>query len=162
MVIRQITAIALRLLAIWLLIQLILNLSSLIVLFANVEDYQQHEMPLFAYVSLIISFLAVGLVAAYLINKSANSVLDHAESQPETSLSNDSQKVLFQLAGFYFVVDAVSYLPRSLAFIPKTEGLSLLNLLWPAGVALQLIIGLWLVGSSSFWVGVFHKLRGSG
>lgn len=157
---RQVTAIALKLLAIWLLIQLVLNLPALLLVLASAEHYQQQTIPMIVYLGMIISFLVVGLTAAYLINKSANSVLNQAESQSETSLSHDAQKVLLQLLGLYFVVNAVAYLPRSLAFIPGSLDLSLSNLLWPAGLTFQLVIGLWLVASSTFWVSLLQKLRG--
>lgn len=160
MVTQQVTAIALRLFSIWLLIQLILNLPSLVMLFASVEQYQQQEIPMGAYAGLIGAFILVGLIAAFLINKAASSVLRSAKSDSETTLSNDSQKVLFQLAGLYFVVNAVAYLPRSLSFIPNAVEISSTSILWPAGLAFQLIIGLWLVSASTFWLNLFNKLRG--
>lgn len=160
MITQQVTAIALRLFSIWLLIQLILNLPSLIMLFASVEQYQQREIPIEAYVGIIGAFILVGLIAVLLINKAANSVLNRAKSESETTLSDDSKKVLFQLAGLYFVVNAIAYLPRSLSFIPNTLEISASSILWPAGLAFQLIIGLWLVSASTFWLDLFNKLRG--
>jgi len=160
MITQQVTAIALRLFSIWLLIQLILNLPSLIMLFASVEQYQQQEIPMEAYVGIIGAFILVGLIAVFLINKTASSVLNSAKSESESTLSNDSQKVLFQLAGLYFVVNALAYLPRSLSFIPNTVEISSSSILWPAGLVFQLIIGLWLVSASTFWLNLFNKLRG--
>lgn len=129
-------------------------------LFASVEQYQQQEIPMGAYIIIAGGFILVGLIAVFLINKAANSVLNRAKSEFEATLSNDSQKVLFQLAGLYFVVNALAYLPRSLAFIPNTAEISVSSILWPAGLAFQLIVGLWLVGSSTFWLNLFSKLRG--
>lgn len=160
MMTQQVTAIALRLFSIWLLIQLILNLPSFIILFASVKQYQQREIPIEAYVGIIGAFILVGLIAVLLINKAANSVLSRAKSESETTLSDDSQKVLFQLAGLYFVVNAIAYLPRSLSFIPNTLEISSTSILWPAGLAFQLIIGLWLISASTFWLNLFNKLRG--
>ncbi|AWF81004.1 hypothetical protein BTJ40_09365 [Microbulbifer sp. A4B17] len=160
MITQQVTAIALRLFSIWLLIQLILNLPSLVMLFASVEQYQQQEIPMEAYVGLIGAFILVGLIAVFLINKAANSVLKSAKSNSEATLSSDSQKVLFQLAGLYFVVNALAYLPRSLSFIPNTVEISSSSILWPAGLVFQLAIGLWLVSVSTFWLNLFNKLRG--
>jgi len=160
MITQQITAIALRLFSIWLLIQLILNLPSLLMVFASVEQYRQQKIPMGAYVSLVGVFILVGLIAVFLIYKAASSVLKSSKSESEATLSNGSQKVLFQLAGLYFVVNALAYLPRSLAFIPNTADISSTNILWPAGLVFQLVIGLWLVGSSAFWLNLFNKLRG--
>lgn len=157
---KQVTAIALRLISIWLLIQLILNLPSFIMLFAGMAQYQQQAIPHVVYAGMIGAFLLVGLVAAYLINKAATSVLTSVSKDSEKSLSADSQKILFQLAGLYFVVDAIVDLPRSLAFIPNATDLSVSNALWPVGLVFQLAIGLWLVSNSSFWLTFFRKLRG--
>lgn len=129
-------------------------------LFTTVKQYQQQEIPMVVYASIIGGFILLGLIAVFLINKTANSVLKRAKSESETTLRCESQKVLFQIAGLYFVVNALAYLPRSLAFIPNTAEISSTNILWPAGLAFQLIIGLWLVGSSTFWVKLFSKLRG--
>jgi len=160
MITQQITAIALRLFSIWLLIQVILNLPSLVTLFAGLEQYNQQEMPMEFYAGVIGVFVLIGLIVAFLINKVASSVLNRAKSDSEETLSGDSQKVLFQLVGLYFVVNALAYVPRSLSFIPHTLEISLSDILWPAGLVFQLIIGLWLVSASSFWLDLFNKLRG--
>ncbi|WP_305967380.1 hypothetical protein [Marinobacter salsuginis] len=157
---QQVTAIALRLISIWLLIELILNLPSLVLVFSSLEQYQQPEIPLGAYVGIIGAFLLIGLFAVFLIHKAATSVLTQAKTGSENSLSNDSQKVLFQLAGLYFVVDAIVYLPRSLGFIPSATDISISSMLWPVGLVFQLAIGLWLLSNSSFWLNCFQKLRG--
>jgi predicted metal-binding membrane protein len=94
MMTQQVTAIALRLFSIWLLIQIILNLPSLVILFASVGQYQQQEIPKVAYAALIGVIILIGLIAVFLINKAANSVLSRAASDSEATLSSDSQKLL--------------------------------------------------------------------
>jgi len=165
MITQQIAAITLRLFSIWLSIQLILNLPSIGVLFASVEKYRQQEIPAGVYISVVGGVFLAGLIAVFLINKAANSVLKRAKSGSEATLSSDSQKVLFQMAGLYFVVNALAYLPRSLAFILNAAEFSSASILWPAylgsaGLTFQLLIGLWLVGSSTFWFNLFLRLRG--
>jgi hypothetical protein len=160
MITQQITAIALRLLSIWLLIQLVLNLPSLIILLTGVEQYRQQEISTSVYLAFISLSTLVGIVAAFLINKAATSVLVRAKTESKVTLSSDSQKILFQIAGLYFVVNAIAYLPRSLSFIPNAVEVSLSNLLFPAGLVFQLIIGLWLISYSTFWCNFFNKLRG--
>ncbi|WP_409525978.1 hypothetical protein [Nitrincola sp. MINF-07-Sa-05] len=160
MISQQVTAIALRLISIWLLIQLVLNLPSLVMLISSVEQYQQQDIPQGAYAGIIGSFLLIGVVVVFLINKAATSVLAQAKTDSEESLGHDSQRVLFQLAGLYFVVDAIVYLPRSLGFIPSATEITVSSMLWPVGLTFQLAIGLWLVSNSSFWLNLFRKLRG--
>ena len=160
MVTQQITAIALRFFAIWLLIQLMLNVPNLIMLITSIGQYQQQEIPMGAYIGIIGALALVGLLAAFLINKAATSVLNKTKSNSEVTLDIESQKLLFQLVGLYFVVNALAYLPRSLSFIPSTTEIDITNWLWSAGLTFQLAIGVWLVSSSTFWLKLFSKLRG--
>ncbi len=50
---QQVTAIALRLISIWLLVELVLNLPSLVLVLSSVDQYQQQEIPWGAYVGII-------------------------------------------------------------------------------------------------------------
>lgn len=77
-------------------------------------------------------------------------------------LSHDTQRLLFQLAGLYFIVVGLARLPGALAFIPNVEQLSLSFWLTSTGPALQLAIGVWLVVSSARWAKLFQRLRGGG
>ena len=160
MIKQQVTAIALRLLAIWLLIQTVLNLPSVFMILAGLDEYQQQVIPSGIYIATLISVTGIGLFAVFLINKIATSVLSNKTSESEQELSNDTQKFIFQFAGLYFVVNAVAYLPRSLSFIPHTAEISTSSLLWPMGLIFQLIIGIFLIVSSNFWLRFFRTLRG--
>lgn len=165
MLLALVTAVALRIMAIWLLVQLVLNLPTLGMLFASVESFQQRELPLTGYVVISGAFLLVGLLAAWLINKAAISVLARAKAESNletTALSQDAQRLLFQLVGLFFIIGALARLPGALSFIPHVQQFSLFHLLSPAGLVFQLGVGLWLVVSSSFWVVLFQKLRGRG
>ena len=44
--------------------------------------------------------------------------------------------------------------------IPESVEIAATNLLWPAGLLFQLVVGFWLVANSVFWLGLFNKLRG--
>ena len=162
MVTQQITAIALRLLSIWLLIHIVLSLPSIVLSFQSFESFYQNEAPTLMFFGVVIAFYALGLLAVFLIFKAATSVLVHAKSDSALTLSEESQKVLFQLAGLYFVVNALAYLPRTFAPIVSSVDLSLTPHLGSAGLLLQLFIGLWLASCSAFWLRLFQKLRGRG
>jgi len=43
---QQVTAIALRIISIWLLIEVVLNLPSIFLAYSSIEQYQRKEMPL--------------------------------------------------------------------------------------------------------------------
>jgi hypothetical protein len=160
MITQQVTAIALRVFALWLLVQVILHVPSFIMLFASAKQYPEQEIPSEAYIGIIGSFIIIGLIAAFLINRAANSILRGVKTGTEVILSGESQKVLFQLSGLYFVVNSLAYLPRSLSFISSTLEMPLSSIVWPAGLVFQLIIGLWLLSCTTFWLNLFSRLRG--
>lgn len=157
---QQVAAIALKLVAIWLLIELVLSLPSILLLLSSIEQYRQEAVPTGAYVAIVGAYFGIGVLAVFLIDKAATSVLERTRTDSEESASDEFQKVLFQLAGLYFIVDAIASLPRSLGFIAKVAEVSVPDLLWPVGLVFQLAIGSWLVGNSSFWLSLFHRLRG--
>lgn len=159
MITQQITAVALKLIAIWLVLQMFLNIPSLVMLFTNLEQYQQKAIPAVIYFWMITCFLVIGLVAAYLIFKTAASVLASAKTETSLALAEDSQKVLFQFAGIYFVVRSLAQLPTSISFIPVTPAIDTANALGLIGIIIQLLAGLWLVIYPGFWLKLLQGLR---
>ena len=161
MIIQQISAIALRVFALWLLAQVALHRPTIILQTSAFANYTQQSIPFAFYISMISVISLIGLFVVFFINKAANSIISRAESTSETSLSVSNQKLLFQLAGLYFSVDALAYLPRSLSFIADEITVSLPNLLLPLGFAFQLAIGLSLIINPNYWSTLFEKLRGN-
>lgn len=157
---RDVTAIALRLFSLWLLVQVILNIPSLVMLLTSVEQYQGQVIPEYVHVMLIGSFIAVGLLAALLIWVAAKSALSRCSSEEAGELDQRGQMFLLQLGGAYFIVTALAYLPRSLGFLSHSLEVSFANLLWPLGLVFQLCIGLSLLVRSSQWAKLLAKLRG--
>ncbi|MCL4409457.1 MAG: hypothetical protein M1356_03910 [Gammaproteobacteria bacterium] len=162
MVTQQVTAIALRVLSIWLLIHLLLSLPSIALMVPSFEAFYGQDLPRWVFLGIGVAFVALGLIAVFLIFKSATSALARAKSDSALTLSDDSQKMLFQLAGLYFVVNALAYLPRSLVPVSNVPDLSFTHFMTPLGLVLQLVIGLWLASRSDFWIDLFRKLRGRG
>ena len=156
---QQITAIAFRLLALWLLIQIFLNLSTLAILFVNLEQHREKETTATAYAILVGVIVFVGLLAVFFINKAASSVLERAKADSGTWLSSDSQLLLFQLGGLYFVVNSLAHLPRSLSIILSEHQPTLMSVFAISGEVLQLGVGLWLVTGAKYWYGIFVKFR---
>ncbi|RYY80453.1 MAG: hypothetical protein EOO69_01945 [Moraxellaceae bacterium] len=159
MITQQITAVALKLIAIWLVLQMFLNIPSLVMLLTHLEQYQQKAIPAVIYFWMITCFLIIGLVAAYLIFKTATSVLTSAKTQTTLALGEDSQKVLFQFSGIYFVVRSLAQLPAAFAVIPITPVVDLVNLLGFVGIVIQLLAGLWLVIYPGFWLNLLRGFR---
>ena len=157
---KEITAIALRLFSVWLLVQVILNVSGIALLLTSVEQYQGQVIPGYVYFMLIGSFILIGLLAAYLIWVSAQSVLNRCPGAESQGLDQDGQRFLLQLGGAYFIVTSLAYLPRSLGFLSHSLEFSYMNLLWPLGLAFQFCIGLALLVGAAHWAVLFAKLRG--
>ena len=157
---RDITAIALRLFSLWLLVQVMLNIPGLVMLLTSVEQYQGQVIPEYVHVFLIGSFIVLGILAALLIWVAANSALARTSSEETGELDQQGQMFLLQLGGAYFVITALAYLPRSLGFLSHSLEFSLANLLWPLGLVFQLCIGLALLVRSSQWEKLLAKLRG--
>ena len=156
---RDVAVIALRLFALWLLVQVILNIPSLVVLLTSVEQYQGHVIPKYLQVLLIGSFIFLGLLTAFLIWIAAKSALARCAHEAG-ELSQQGQIFLLQLGGVYFFVTALAYLPRSLGFLSHSLEFSVANMLWPLGLVFQLCIGLDLLVRSSQWAKLLAKLRG--
>lgn len=62
MTIREVTAIALRLFSLWLLVQVILNVSSLVMLLASIEHYRDQVIPIHVGLLLIGALSLIGLL----------------------------------------------------------------------------------------------------
>lgn len=157
---RDITAIALRLFSLWLLVQVVLNIPSLALLLISLEHYQGQATPEHVHVFLVGGFMAIGILAAFLLWLAAKSALARCYNTDTRNVDQQGQMFLLQLGGCYFVVTALANLPRSLAFLANSLELSLANYLWPVGLLFQLCIGLALLVRASKWVKLLAKLRG--
>lgn len=159
---KQITAIALRLMALWLLVKLILSLPTLALMLGMAENVPDDSTQT-PFLLLIGGCLLVGLLAVWLIDRAANAALARMETAaPEhtTKLDRSDQKLLFQLLGLYFLIGALAELPGALAFLPHMPLDSWSSFLRPAGLFFQLSLGLWLIAGAAFWCSLFNRLRG--
>lgn len=159
---RQVTAIALRLFSLWLLVQVILTLPGLVMLLGTLEHYEGQTVPVFVYFMMTLGFVAIGGLAAYFIWIAAASALARSPDSDSEMLDQEGQKFLLQMGGVYFVVDALAHLPHSLGLLQPSLELSYLNLLSPFGHVFQLGVGMALLVKSSVWAKLLVQLRGRG
>jgi hypothetical protein len=157
---KEVTAIALRLFSLWLLVQVIMSIPSLVLLFTSIEQYQGQAIPAYVHIMIIGGFIVIGAIAVYLMWVAAKSALTNASDSGSELLGKDGQKFLLQLGGAYFVINALAYLPRSLGFLQSSMEVTYVNFLSPLGLLFQLCIGLALLVKASYWAEVFQKLRG--
>ena len=157
---QNISAIAVRFLAIWLLVKLIFNLPGLSLLFGSIESYTQRDVPIGVYISMVVAVLVVGLIASYLMYKSSETILSKTKDETTEQLSSNDHKFLIQLLGLYFIVTSITCLPSSLSFLQYSDEIMFYNLLGTLGWVFQLIVGLFLIGSPKYWTLLLNKLRG--
>ncbi|WNC67371.1 hypothetical protein RI845_12675 [Thalassotalea nanhaiensis] len=159
MVIKQITAITLRFLALTLLIKLTLNIPMILMFLSSYESYMQQDIPIFLYVGLIASFVIVGCISAYLIWKVSKSIIEKAPTNTESWMSEDNQKFLIQLGGIYFIVNALVYLPAAIGRLPNSQHIVFENTLSVVGWLIQLLIGILITTRATHWHKLLLKLR---
>jgi hypothetical protein len=157
---REITAIAIKFLAIWLLINVVLQTPSLLLTFDNIEGYTQHQFPHGLYVSVVGAFLLIGSIASILLYRVANSVLNSIPDTDSTDTENISQKFLIQLGGVYFTVSAILLFMGAFAHLSKQSVIELSDYLYMLGALFELAIGFSMLVKSSVWVYWLLKLRG--
>lgn len=157
---KEVTAIALRLFSLWLLVQVIMNVPSLVLISTSIEQYRGQTIPEYVHIVILGGFIAIGAIAAYLMWVAARSALASTSESGSELLGKEGQKFLLQLGGAYFVVNALAYLPRSLGFLESPMEATYVSFLFPFGLFFQLCIGLSLLVKASYWVELFQKLRG--
>ena len=157
---RNITAVALRLFSLWLLVQVILNVPGLVMLLTSIEQYQGRVIPEYVHVLLVGGLVLLGLLAAILIWFAAGSALARCSGQGSEWLDQEGRMFLLQLGGVYFMVTALADLPRSLGFLSYSLEFSYSDWLWTLGLVFQLCIGLSLAVAAPQWKVLLATLRG--
>jgi hypothetical protein len=155
---REVTAIAIKLLAIWLLVHVIVYIPSFAVAFTSVQDFNQTELPEWLYYALVASSLIIGFLAAILLMRTSNSVL--ASTSTESMGSNVDQTFLLQLAGIFFIVTALVGLPGILLNLGKMSSVETDTVFYVGGKLFELGIGLYLLIKPAVWVRLLNRLRG--
>ncbi|MFC3854059.1 hypothetical protein ACFOSD_14865 [Salinispirillum marinum] len=153
---KQITAIAIRVLALWLLVHLVLSGSTLFVLFSTVSRLEQHE--LYPWVS--IGFLALGLLAVVLLWRLSGKVLQSIEEDSQKRLPQGTQAFIIQLLGIYLLVTALVQLSRQVFMMPHNVAEFLQYVLPIVGNGMQGLIALALVAKANAWQRLLVRLRG--
>ena len=155
---REVTAIAIKLLAIWLLVHVIIYIPSLAVAFSSLQNFNQIEPPKWLYYALVASSLIIGFLAAILLMRTSNSVL--ASTSTESTGSNIDQTFLLQLAGVFFIVTALVGLPVVLLNLGKVSTVQTDTIFYLGGKLFELGIGLYLLTKPTVWARLLNRLRG--
>src|SRR5690606_27751659 len=130
--------------------QILSPIPSLLMLVTTVGEYRGTP-PSYLEPAIFAGSSLIGLLAAYLIWRAAGSALQRCDATQQQTLDVDGQRFLLQLGGICLAVLALAPLPRFLAFMTYGERFSFIELLAPASLLLQLIIGLALVIGAARW-----------
>ncbi len=151
---REVTAVAIKILAIWMALEVFLLSPAFLSFFVLLKDG-----PSITYqVVLVATYLAVGLLLASVLFRTSNSVLRTANTQ--ASDGSVSEGFILQVAGAFFIVSAFEGLAGvSMAFF-KASAAEARELLYLAFYSLELIVGLAMVIKREVFVCLFRMLRG--
>ncbi|KZM45007.1 hypothetical protein OA92_03890 [Marinomonas sp. SBI22] len=153
---KEVTAIAIKLLAIWLLINLVLYIPSLSLTISSLQSYNEKMLPQSLYFAMLASSIFIGSLASYLLFRTSNAVL---RSLPEPTKENTtviSQQFLIQLAGAFFIVSALQSLPGVIIALNNQE----VGIFYVLGSLFELGVGLYFFIKPTVWVHWFNILRG--
>ncbi len=157
---KEVAAIAIKLLALWLLTQVILYIPSLILIINTFGAINQNTVPLDFYASVVCTFLVVGTVASFILFRVSNSVLNKVPMTSEINHEGLSQQFILQVAGTFFIVNALSTLLSYSTILLKDEQFNISNYFYVSGILLEFAIGAHLLVSSVIWVRWLNYFRG--
>lgn len=141
---REITAIAIRFFAIYLLVNTVIYVPSMIVSMTMLQDYYQENFSQSVFVFVVGAFVGLGLVVIVTLNRLANSIASRVPAETEVS-SKLSQELLFQVLGVFFVVTGFSSMPGVIIAMFKKSPFDSIMLLYTLGDLFQVLVGYYLV-----------------
>jgi hypothetical protein len=151
MSVRETSAIAIKFLGLWLILNIVIFTPSLAFQAVSIEHFTGEKIDRTALVLFIGTYFILGLMTCYVLFRLSNSVLRPTPDVSGKAESKMSEKFLLQLVGAYFFVSAASELPRFiLKFVGVTHS-STTDFSYLPGVLLELAVGLWLLVGPSLW-----------
>ena len=151
---REVAAIAIKLLAIWMLLEVLIFLPGFISLFVHMQEAASLPYQ----IGLVCTYLAVGLLLAFVLFKTSNSVLS---STPDAeSNSGVSEGFILQVAGAFFVASAFEHLAGVWLTDFELSDNMFKAVLYNLVYALELVVGLALMTRREIFVKLLWKLRG--
>jgi len=167
---KEVTAISIKILAIWLLVHVVLEFSTVAHLAVSVQrdlGYGDHSSVLV--IGLFITTAIVGGTACFLLFRLSNSVLCSLNDRSESDAGKLSQEFILQISGLFFVVSALIELPRAINETYLTtqtlvggNGMSLVlpYLMYLLAVLFKFVVGVTMVIGSKRCNAWLLKLRG--
>ena len=164
---KETTAIALKCFALYLLAQVIISLPICAGLGMKLGYYGQHDTSKFWIISLCTLCTLIGLLVAFLIWKTTNSLLTNkTESieEPTGDLNADGvMKIILACMGVYFAVNAVIAFPRAFVDFQIAKKIAdqqtLVSAISLGSVGLQIVFGVLLIAKPAKWVKMIRSVK---
>ena len=157
---RTVAAIVFKLFAVYLFVQVILQLPifwQINYLSPEADAAGQSTPPLFGVLSLILLFVFIIIIAALIWILGTRAL---KQIPAETESSEQLEAVLFQVLGLYFIISAFSVLPgKILASLMPSHMSSIEIFVWLFKDIFILLVGLFLVAKAEFWKRLLRKMR---
>ena len=149
---RIVTAIALKLFAIWVIVQIILQIPFVWQMYYLTKQIRSPEVVMDPLPYLILLSLVVcGLIAGVIIFKLGQKVLETLPSGESLIDHKDTEKLLLQLLGIIFIVTALSRLPSAGVAAYSVAGKDpVSDWLWFGALLFKFIFGILLVMKSGY------------
>jgi len=155
---KQLTALAIKILAIWLLVNVILYLPSVAMLSIPFSRLEGNPIPPSWSVLIMLGFIAAGILVSITMFRVSNAVLNNVSESSE--LSSLSPTFILQVVGLFFIVTALSILPGQFLSIAKQPSIQLSTYGYLAGQFFKIGIGAYLFVAPAVWLRWFNRLRG--
>jgi hypothetical protein len=156
---KDITAIAIKFFAIYLLVNVVVYFPSMIVSMTALQKYHEETFSSEMFVSVVGAFIVLGITISFMLNRLANSIA--SKSSENTAINSDLPKdFLLQILGVYFIISGISSLPGIAISLFKHNAMDSATLLYGVGYIFQVVVGFYLVVKPTIWNQWLNKLRG--
>ena len=158
---KDITSIAIKFFGIYLMVNAVLYLPSMIVTLAAFEQHQEKSFSSGAFITVVGAFVLLGIIVSFVLMRLANSIVSKT-TESSNSSPTPSQEFLLQVLGIYFIVSGLSVMPGYGISMFKAVEPDITKLFYGAGYIFQVGVGCYLLIKSVVWAQWLNKLRGRG
>jgi len=156
---KDITSIAIKFFGIYLMVNAVLYLPSMIVTLTAFEQHQEENFSSSVFITVVGAFIILGVVVSFILMRLANSIASKTTDQFEKG-STLSQQFLLQALGVYFIVSSLSVMPGFGISIIKAVEPDMTKFMYGVGYIFQAAVGCYLLINPAVWGQWLNKLRG--
>ncbi len=155
---QQLTALAIRILAIWLLVNVVLYLPSTATLAVNLSKTADQPISTSFSIAIFVGFLGLGLVVSLILLRVSKSALSSVAGPQENNIL--SPDIALQILGLFFIVSTLTFLPGYILSLLKQATITPTAYGYLLGDAFKLLVGAYLLVKPTVWVSWLNHLRG--